>query len=294
MQNNGKNMRKNRASTLQCAIFGSAGMLAWMSPARAAFVEVSTSSLAYGTDSGGNSYVASDNYDSNPQTSEVAHSQSGSGGPYSSFSDSEDAQFGQLHAEVTTSGGGNASGPGGGAGIAHAVSQFADVIHVTSSTLAPGTPVDLQLHIGIDYTISSDDPRSTPTKSVSTEWHVNGGLGAPDGTSFNFSDTWGSVPTGPNTLNIVLHSEVGDTINVTGGLTLDSQDQGPYGGQGITNTDVDASNTAAMTLVPITIGASISADSDVSYVPEPAALALAAPMALLIRRRRKNRRDLCA
>jgi len=168
-----------------------------------------------------------------------------------------------------------------------------DSVHVSSATLAVGTPVDLQLNLA--FTIGFASSGLTNFMPVS----VGASFGANDGTHSAYMSTdgptqpngwWGSVP---DTVSAVLHTTVGADVALDQRLSISGQVSFVDGyGQQLT---IDASHTARYFVdAPADVlltSATGHAYASLSPVPEPgsAALLLAGTALLAGWRRRCSR-----
>ncbi len=159
---------------------------------------------------------------------------------------------------------------------------FTDTLHLTSATLADGTPVDLQVSMALTHSDSSSEPYSLYLKGGYLSSFIVGALGLSDD---------GAGP-GPDVDVGVVHTFVGQTINLSGAMLLGTyaefldQDARTIQWQATTRYFVDS----------LTGGVSISSDSGhdyatsaVSPVPEPQewALLLAGAAAIFWKAKRK-------
>ncbi|HEY2840809.1 MAG TPA: PEP-CTERM sorting domain-containing protein [Pirellulales bacterium] len=153
-----------------------------------------------------------------------------------------------------------------GASASGSVESWGDTITITSDTLPIGTPVDLQATLILHRTISGSQPQDN---NIQIQTYASSSFGLSVSDSYYFPD-----PTQSQTTTVSF-LRVGDSFQIQGSLSYSAAgtaffDDTPLSGS------IDVSNTALFTLVPLTSGVSYSTSSGVSYVPEPASLALAA------------------
>ena len=160
------------------------------------------------------------------------------------------------------------------------VGSWYDLIHVTSPTLAAGTPVRLQLTSTLEGTKSAFAP------------YPNNGTHAYLRTAFGSEFSLIVMQDGilSSSKDIFVDTYVGDMLNL--GSSMEIQGETSITDSGPSTCRVDAFNTGLVTLASLTPGATFTSDSGYAYgaapVPEPATFAaLALGAAALLRRRRR-------
>jgi hypothetical protein len=197
-----------------------------------------------------------------------------SGTFYSAFgSSSAFAEVGSLHASANFAASSSSSGPFVGSnGFGQA--WWGDTLTITSSTLAPGTPVMFEATINFHRVISGTG------LGVVTAL-VNGPFG------LAISDSR-ATPNPVQSVSTVVNTTVGSQISIFSTLSVGASGSVAPGQS--SSGSIDAFNTSTFMFTPITEGASYSTASGVLFVPEPSTYALTAIgfAALLFARRRKS------
>lgn len=158
-----------------------------------------------------------------------------------------------------------------------------DTITITSSTLPSGTPVDLRVTGTFDYTLSVAPPGvpaifgnrwQFPQASVNytLAFYRPGSYYTDDSGNVNFCDIEesydGSVHSITRRDTNVLHTAVGEQFDVHLNARVDcSTSADSY--NPVDNAEAHAENTAFFNLDPITVGASYTAASGLSYLTHP-------------------------
>ncbi len=174
---------------------------------------------------------------------------------------------------------------------ATAQASWYDALHIISSTLNPGTPVQLHGILRLDGYLSITNPSGTSDLSLTaTSDNAQGTFGilwqsnqyGSDSASCAATNFGGALPC---MQEYTIYTVVGDTITLRGVLTAsafanagrnviyypDSNPHGPFPGS---RAAADFYNTGFITLESLTAGATFTTDSGASYsiVPVPAAV----------------------
>lgn len=192
-------------------------------------------------------------------------------------------------------------------GFTQGTAEFHDVLHITSTTLAPNAPVVIKLHFILDSNVSLT-PATFPGGSSYSRSDAQGQLTAQSTRPLGHDNIFGITGlngenTGTDPVIIgeaLLGTFVGDSIDLAGSLEVDATaycmvDYDPYALAlyGTTSADAfaDASNTMHSYVEVITPGVSFFSDSGATYsagVPEPASLGVLGLGVVLFAGRRRR------
>lgn len=210
----------------------------------------------------------------------------------------QSAQYGVLGGRASA-GSQMPEGYTGSGGDARLRDAWSDLFTIQSATLAAGTPVQLQLTVRLDVSMSALDPDgaagdAAANARTAAAFHF-GGWDAPWITGLDLhagSGTASSVVDGVYSNSTFVNAAVGQTLHLVGDLTVAYNQRNSGGARGWFSGQSDA--TATFFVDVLTPGAAYSTASNVSYaapVPEPAHWALLSGgllvVAMLARRRRR-------